>query len=77
MQPTKVREFDNEAAAHAWMMDCLHGESCIDGYRFAFDDDAEAVARYEAVYDSGCCGYFDRDIIVGGRPARIGCNFGH
>jgi hypothetical protein len=52
-------------------------EQFRDNYRFAFLDDPAAVAAYEEAERAGCCGSYDADIIVAGRPAWIGCNYGH
>jgi hypothetical protein len=40
-------------------------------------DDAEGMAEYDAKAAGGCCGFYDRHITVLGRPAMIGCNYGH
>lgn len=72
-------EFENEQQAIAWMIARLEdeGEDCIDNERFAFEDDAEAMSRYAEQQAAGCCGSFDQRIMVSGRPATFGCNFGH
>lgn len=72
-----VPTFATQEEASEWMYSTLEGEEYFDSERFAFDDDAAAVGEYEAIRDGSCCGFFDETIIVDGRPARIGCNFGH
>ena len=52
-------------------------DHCMDNYRFAFKDDDKAMDDYENQIYNGCCGSFDADIIVLGREATIGCNYGH
>jgi hypothetical protein len=49
----------------------------MDNTRFCFTDDPAGVSEYEEIKRGGCCGYFDAEIIVAGRPAQIGCNYGH
>ena len=64
--------------AVAWMEQPEQaGDPCMDNYRFAYDDDATALAEYDRLRSNGCCAFFDEDIIVAGRLAHIGCNFGH
>ena len=70
------KEFTSEGVAMAWMVEEVN-DSCMDNSRFAFEDDEEAMRNYEEQKNSGCCGSFDEDIIVAGRPAKIGCNYGH
>jgi len=72
-----IPTFATVTEANDWMGAAIADEDCVDGYRFAFDDDAEAVAKYDAIHSNGCCGFFDAAIIVDGRPAMIGCNYGH
>jgi len=71
-----THEFENYDEAEAWMVTQFEDDN-VDNERFAFDDDPEAVARYIEKQDAGCCGFFDEEIIVAGRPAMIGCNYGH
>lgn len=70
--------FETEQDAATWMYDHeVAEEDCIDNYRFAFKDDADGMSNYTQTQNDGCCGFFDADIIVAGREATIGCNFGH
>lgn len=73
-------DFASEKLAFEWMYGVLardENDDCIDNRRFAFEDDAAAVARYEEQEQDGCCGFFDRRVQVNGRYALVGCNFGH
>lgn len=70
------QSFATEAEAFAWLYERVD-DPCIDNERFAFEDDVEAVSKYDAQADSGCCGRADYEIIVAGRNAIIGCNYGH
>lgn len=71
--------FHSESGAADAMYQDLHdsGEFCVDNYRFAFLDDAVMCAEYEEIECSGCCGSMNLFVIVDGREALIGCNYGH
>lgn len=73
---TEIPTFKTVEAAYVWLDDTID-DPCIDNYRFAFKDDAAAMARYEDRKSEGCCGFADRDVIVDGREALVGCNYGH
>lgn len=77
--PANTPAFETQQQAAAWMDDQMDAmdESCVDNYRFAFNDDREAILRYNAAQNDGCCGFFDREVLVAGRLATIGCNYGH
>jgi len=68
--------FASRDAAFDWVERAVD-DPCVDNYRFAFEDDAEAVAKYQTAKHRGCCGSFDRTVLVAGKQARIGCNYGH
>ena len=68
--------FASAQEAYDWMEEQV-ADSCVDNYRFAYEDDAEATRLYYDLKSAGCCGFFDADIIVDGRNAIIGCNYGH
>lgn len=68
--------FETESDARDWMYDEVD-DPCVDNNRFYFEGDTEGAAEYERQIDDGCCGFFDRQIIVAGRLAWIGCNYGH
>jgi hypothetical protein len=68
--------FGTREEAEAWMFADVD-DSAIDNVRFAFVDDREAMLQYEEHQRQGCCGFFDTEVLVDGKPAMIGCNFGH
>lgn len=73
-----MQQFNNEQEAQDWLYEeAVKGEECIDNYRFAFQDDNEAMIHYSQMRADGCCGFFDEEIMVNGCLATIGCNFGH
>jgi hypothetical protein len=74
-----ISTFATEDEAYEWMAEGFErdDERCVDNHRFAYKDDDEGMAKYREAEEQGCCGFYDCDIIVGGRPATIGCNYGH
>jgi len=70
-------EFQTEADAWDWLAVQVEMEDCVDNHRFAFEDDDAAMVTYNQAAWDGCCGSCDYDIIVAGRLACIGCNYGH
>lgn len=74
--PNDRKKFDTESDAAESMYECVNDE-CVDNYRFAFEDDETAMVDYDRRRDSGCCGSFDEEVVVNGRNAVIGCNYGH
>jgi hypothetical protein len=70
-------KFATEAEAAEYMYLLLDEEECIDNYRFAFRDDDDAMVLYNSLAGGGCCGSSDFDVIVDGKLAAIGCNYGH
>jgi hypothetical protein len=68
--------FDTVEDAQAWMMEQVD-DPCVDNDRFAFEDDAEACQVYADQVMRGCCGSFDEVVLVSGKRANIGCNYGH
>lgn len=73
---TDVPSFDTEADAFAWM-DKQVDDPCVDNHRFAFLADHPAVENFWEKSNEGCCGSFNKSIIVAGKHALIGCNYGH
>lgn len=71
-----MKTFTSKEEAESWMKDKVD-DPCVDNYRFAYLDDNAALAAYERQRQEGCCGEFDEEIIVNGRKATIGCNYGH
>lgn len=71
-------KFDTKDDAISWLVfEAMKDEDCVDNIRFAYVSDGKEMKAYEDAANSGCCGSFDRTIIVGGQPAIIGCNYGH
>ena len=69
--------FESAKAAREWMVDRVNDDH-VDNERLAFfDDDEEVLRDYSAQQARGCCGYFDEIVVITGRPATIGCNYGH
>lgn len=78
LDETQRLEFASEKEAEDWMYEQeLNGEEFFSDHRFAFVDDNAQMAKYQEIQEGGCCGSFDQEIIVDGRLATIGCNFGH
>lgn len=75
-RPESLPSFDTQEEAFEWVERQVD-DPCVDNYRFAFEDDPEAVTKYNTAVAEGCCGFFDRTVFVAGKPALIGCNFGH
>lgn len=73
-----TRRFKTKQEALNWMLqeEMIHG-NCIDNSRFAFTDDDNEMRIYQEQVDHGCCGFYENTVIVDGRWARIGCNYGH
>ena len=76
VEPIVLPSFASKEDAIEWM-DAKVDDPCTDNYRFAFVADAAAMEEYDDQVQSGCCGFFDEDVIVDGKKATIGCNFGH
>lgn len=72
----KLREFDNHEEAFHWLHKVVD-DGCIDNDRFYFYGDKLAEAYFEECAEHGCCGSMEKDVIIAGRAARIGCNYGH
>jgi len=66
--------FATAGDAAAWLYE---GLDYVSHGRFAYLDDPAALADYDAVRETGCCGFADAEVVVGGRPAKIGCCYGH
>ena len=68
--------FATEQDAFAWMRAEVD-DPCVDNERLAYHDDADARRDYANQVNTGCCGFFDRAVVIAGRAADIGCNYGH
>ena len=71
------QSFDTYAEFEEWIAEQMADDEFADNYRFAYVDDVEACMRYEDARNNGCCGYFDRAIIIAGKHAMVGYNYGH
>ncbi len=71
-----LKQFETYEDAEEWMKEEVD-DLCIDNFRFAYQNDSEALYLYEELRDEGCCGFFDEEITVSGKLAQIGCNYGH
>jgi hypothetical protein len=69
-------EFATEQEAWDWLTAEVD-DPYQDNERLAYLDDPEGMARYDKQDADGCCGSLNYDVVIAGRPARIGCNFGH
>lgn len=76
MATPRVPEFASTDEAYEWMKAQVD-DPCVDNFRFAFIGDEPEILKYNAAQNEGCCGSFDREVLVGGRLATIGCNYGH
>lgn len=74
--PENMPSFATKEEAFEWMTGQVD-DPCIDNYRFAFLDDNNMMVEYERKANQGCCGSADYDIMVDGRRAVVGCNYGH
>jgi hypothetical protein len=72
----KTLDFPTYKQAEAWMEQQVD-DPYVDNYRFAYLDDPAGMSKYNEIESKGCCGCFDEEITILGRPAKIGCNFGH
>ena len=75
-QPQPLPTFETEEDAFEWMWNQVD-DPCQDNERLAWTNDAESMRAYEEARDRGCCGFFDTYVIIDGRRAVIGCNYGH
>jgi hypothetical protein len=69
-------KFPSKEEAINWMYEAVD-DPCVDNTRFAFLDDAAALYVYDEQERGGCCGSFDQEILVAGKLATVGCNYGH
>ncbi len=69
--------FDSKEAAFDHL-DKTFGDDCGDNYRFAFlQGNGKELESYAVAFENGCCGSYDRLVVVGGKKAILGCNYGH
>ena len=64
--------------AFSWF-ETMIGDCYYDNHRFVYVDDLKSpkAREYFNLYSDGCCASDDVTVIVNGRLAIIGCNFGH
>lgn len=73
-----LKTFYSEKEASNWLFnEVVVNQEYVDNYRFAFKDEHWSMSAYNKACNKGCCGSFDEEIMVNGRLAIIGCNFGH
>ena len=74
-----LREFPSIEAAQEFMADSLAkmGEVCADNWRFAWNDDNTEMTAYAAVSNAGTAEPFDEKVVIEGREAWVGCNYGY
>ncbi len=69
---------EQREAAGRWFEEHPDAEDpCCDNYRVAIVGNAESVSRYEEARATGCCGFADSEIQVGGVTLLVGFNYGH
>jgi hypothetical protein len=71
-----IPTFRTEQDALDWLCEEVD-DPYIDNGRIGYPDDPESMAAYEKAKADGCCGSSDEDVVINGRPAIVGCNFGH
>lgn len=71
-----VASFNSQAEAIEYIAS-VADDPCTDNYRFTFDDDSKGIGLYEDQKAHGCCGFLDVSVVVAGRSAMVGCNYGH
>jgi hypothetical protein len=69
-------EFETVEEAYEWM-EAEVDDPCIDNHRVCYLDDPESIGVFEEMESNGCCGSSNYDVVIQGRHARIGCNYGH
>jgi hypothetical protein len=72
----KIPEFEDLTAANEWMEDTVN-DPCIDNFRATPTSDDDGMIKYDMIRNSGCCGFFDDFVLIGGIEWFIGCNYGH
>jgi len=71
-----MKSFATLRDAYEWCAaECDH--DCVDNYRHATAGNAEQEAAYREAQNDGCCGFFDRVVLVAGVETWVGCNYGH
>jgi len=68
--------FATEREAFDWLYEQAD-DPCVDNTRLDYEDDPLQWFAYERQLKEGCCGCLDYGVVIAGRKARIGCNYGH
>ena len=76
MKVNKPHSFDTFGDAFEWLHKKVD-DPCIDNDRMYFLGDAVAEKVFLDQSENGCCGALEVDVIIAGKKARIGCNYGH
>jgi hypothetical protein len=71
-----MEKFKTYKEAEAWMVEQVN-DPCIDNLRSTFMDSKKGMETYKKARLKGCCGFFDDVVIIAGKKAMIGCNYGH
>ncbi len=74
-----IISFPTPKAALAWFAEYARTEGLeyADNFRFGFRDNAGSMRSYDKLRLRGCCGEDEADVMVAGRQAIVGCNYGH
>ena len=73
--PTDLHEFPDEQSAFDWLYDEVD-DPYTDNYRVGYRDDPASMAEYERLESQGCCGSASAEVVIAGRPAVVGLNYG-
>jgi len=78
VQKQELREFPSFAAAEFWMTSDPNLDlENADNIRSTFLNDPAGISEYIEIANHGCCGAYDVFVTINGKPAAIGCNYGH
>lgn len=72
--------FNTPEEAFIWLEDYIHNiinDWCDDNYRFCYIGDKETESIYDTSLSKGGDGFMDIQVIIDGKRAVIGCNYGH
>ena len=75
-QGDEMKRFSTPKEAFEWM-EIVVDDPYVDNERFSYLDDEVGMRHYNEAVLNGYCGCFDKIVNVGGRMAKIGCNYGH
>jgi hypothetical protein len=69
-------EFADEQSALDWIERQVD-DPYTDNLRVGYEDDPASMKLYDEAAGRGCCGSSDAEVLIAGRPALVGCNYGH